>query len=65
MKKRLVASGVLFLIITPLAAQQVNDVVVFGDSLSDPGNIPSLSGGVNFPPSPPYVGNRFSNGLDL
>lgn len=63
MKKRLFASGVLFLIITPLAAQQTNDVVVFGDSLSDPGNIPSLSGGVNFPPLPPYAGNRFSNGL--
>ena len=55
--------GCLFcLAAMPSMAQQIDDVVVFGDSLSDPGNIPGLSGGVNFPPSPPYVDNRFSNG---
>lgn len=43
------------------SAQDFNALVVFGDSLADPGNIPGLTGGANFPP-PPYVGNRFSNG---
>ncbi len=62
MKERLLAGGILWLMATPSMAGQVNDVVVFGDSLSDPGNIPGLSGGVNFPPSPPYADNRFSNG---
>ncbi|MGF1463751.1 MAG: autotransporter domain-containing protein [Maricaulaceae bacterium] len=48
---------------TPAQAQFVDNVVVFGDSLSDPGNIPLLFGGIDFPPSPPFFGNRFSNGL--
>lgn len=34
--------------------------VVFGDSLSDPGNAQATTGGL-FPPSPPYAG-PFSNG---
>jgi outer membrane lipase/esterase len=62
MRKNLMAASALWLLAMPVWAQQVGDVVVFGDSLSDPGNIPDLTGGVNFPPSPPYVGNRFSNG---
>ena len=62
MRARLLAASALWLLASPALAQQVGDVVTFGDSLSDPGNIPDLSGGVNFPPSPPYAGNRFSNG---
>lgn len=62
MRARLMAASALWLLATPAPGQQVDDVVVFGDSLSDSGNIPGLSGGVNFPPSPPYADNRFSNG---
>ena len=68
MKKLLLVTGTLFLMASPVTGQHVSDVVVFGDSLSDTGNIPILTssedlpGGVNFPPSPPYADNRFSNG---
>ncbi len=34
---------------------------VFGDSLSDPGNLYAALGGA-YPPSPPYFDGRFSNG---
>ena len=36
------------------------DLIVFGDSLSDPGNLPGITG-QNQPP-PPYFQNRFSSG---
>ncbi|MEM8950093.1 MAG: autotransporter domain-containing protein [Pseudomonadota bacterium] len=62
MRTRLLAASALWLLAIPASGQHVGDVVVFGDSLSDPGNTPDLSGGVNFPPTPPYVGNRFTNG---
>ena len=62
MHKRLLAASALWLLVQPAFGQQVGNVVTFGDSLSDPGNIPGLSGGVNFPPGPPYAGNRFTNG---
>ena len=62
MKKCLLVTGALCLLAWPVASEQITDVVVFGDSLSDRGIIPILSDGVNFPPSPPYVDNRFSNG---
>ena len=62
MHRHLLAALALSLFALPASSQQVGDVVVFGDSLSDPGNVPGLSGGVNFPPSPPYADNRFSNG---
>ncbi len=42
-------------------AQNVQGLVVFGDSLSDDGNIYALSGD-RFPPSPPYFWGRFSDG---
>jgi outer membrane lipase/esterase len=45
--------------LTPAAARAGN-FYVFGDSLSDNGNIPKLIG-VNYPP-PPYYENHFSNG---
>ena len=38
-----------------------NDFYVFGDSLSDTGNLFELTGNVE-PPSPPYFDGRFSNG---
>jgi thermolabile hemolysin len=37
-----------------------SQIFVFGDSLSDPGNFNTLSGGAVA--APPYVGGRFSNG---
>src|ERR1700693_2489301 len=45
---------------TPIAsASSFSSVVVYGDSLSDNGNLYSLIG---YPPSPPYYMGRFSNG---
>lgn len=41
--------------------QRYTSAYVFGDSLSDPGNLFALSGGTN-PPSPPYFEGRRSNG---
>ncbi len=38
-----------------------DDLIVFGDSLSDPGNLPGILGGLNIP-GPPYFENQFSNG---
>jgi len=40
---------------------QFEEIYIFGDSLSDTGNLFALSGGL-FPPSPPYFNGRFSNG---
>ena len=51
----------LLLLLPSLAsALPYSSMFVFGDSVSDPGNIPAISG-VNFPPAP-YVNNQFSNG---
>jgi len=55
-----VFSGVLLLVGGPALAKNPDNVVhVFGDSLSDPGNLYALTG--FFPPSPPYA-QRNSNG---
>lgn len=45
-------------------ASTISDVVVFGDSLSDNGNVYAVSSalGMPTPPSPPYFDGRFSNG---
>lgn len=43
---------------TAASAQSYGRLVVFGDSLSDNGNLPAPLG----PTSPPYFNNRFSNG---
>ena len=43
------------------SAQTYSRLVVFGDSLSDNGNLYLATGGTN-PPSPPYFQGRFSNG---
>ncbi|BAY26939.1 GDSL family lipase [Calothrix sp. NIES-2100] len=40
---------------------KINEVYVFGDSLSDTGNIFKATNGV-YPPSPPYFQGRYSNG---
>jgi phospholipase/lecithinase/hemolysin len=39
-----------------------NQVYIFGDSLSDPGNLFSITAGMS-PSNPPYPQQRFSNGL--
>jgi len=39
-------------------------LVVFGDSLSDTGNVLIASHGA-FPPSPPYSGGRFTDGIGI
>jgi phospholipase/lecithinase/hemolysin len=40
----------------------ISELVVFGDSLADTGNLLELTGGTT-PPQPPYFEGRFSNGL--
>ncbi|MGC9268872.1 autotransporter domain-containing protein [Acidiphilium sp.] len=56
------ASALAIAVAAPLArAQAPGSLYVFGDSLSDNGNIPRLTG-ILYPPSPPYSGYRFSNG---
>ncbi len=44
-----------------LSDRGFNQLVVFGDSLSDTGNLFKGSGGL-FPPSPPFFNGRFSDG---
>lgn len=46
--------------VTPLRAQTFTDLVVFGDSLTDAGNVFDLSGGLAG--APPNFEGRFSNG---
>ncbi|HLG88281.1 MAG TPA: autotransporter domain-containing protein [Alphaproteobacteria bacterium] len=43
------------------AQNQYSSITIFGDSLSDPGNIPKFFFGLDVPP-PPYYKNQFSNG---
>jgi phospholipase/lecithinase/hemolysin len=51
------------LIMTPFAgASPYSNVFVYGDSLSDTGNIFAATGGT-IPQSPPYYKGRFSNGI--
>ena len=45
----------------PAQSATFDSVVAFGDSLSDKGNLYSLTGDT-IPPSPPYYQGRFSNG---
>jgi outer membrane lipase/esterase len=53
-------AAVLWGAATAASAQSYQRIVVFGDSLSDNGNIPLLAG-PGYPP-PPYYANHFSNG---
>lgn len=55
----MVFSGVLALT-SPSQAATFSQLFVFGDSLSDPGNLFNLSGGTILPP--PYFNGRLSNG---
>lgn len=62
MKKQIVTTGfVLFSFMLPLKATAAtfSQIYVFGDSLSDTGNLYNATG---IPPSPPYYQGRFSNG---
>jgi phospholipase/lecithinase/hemolysin len=64
MKKQAVAAGfVLFSFMLPTKASAVSfdQLYVFGDSLSDTGNIYNATS-QTYPPSPPYYDGRFSNG---
>lgn len=70
MKKELVATGFVFLsfmLPSQALAADFSSLYVFGDSLSDTGNIYNVTKAINpnqaFPPSPPYFNGRFSNGL--
>lgn len=61
-KQFLTASIVLLSCLSPLRAfaASFTEIYVFGDSLSDPGNLYDFTGGL-FPPSPPYSEGRVSN----
>ncbi|MBD1893518.1 SGNH/GDSL hydrolase family protein [Coleofasciculus sp. FACHB-712] len=64
MKKQILATGfVLFSFLLPLkaVAASFDRIYVFGDSLSDTGNVFNLTGGSS-PKAPPYYQGRFSNG---
>ena len=74
MKKQIFAAGLALLSAMMVAlvasmqssntvqiSHQVNQLYVFGDSLSDVGNVLQATGGA-YPPSPPYFQGRYSNG---
>ncbi|MEP0886195.1 SGNH/GDSL hydrolase family protein [Trichocoleus sp. ST-U3] len=65
MNKKAVATGFFLLsFLFPLraSAASFSNLYVFGDSLSDQGNVFNATGGA-IPPSPPYSEGSFSNGL--
>ncbi len=65
MKKKLIAAGIAVIsAMLPLKAiaASFTEMYIFGDSLSDTGNIFDFTAG-NIPPSPPFFEGRFSNGL--
>ncbi|MBU7582637.1 MAG: SGNH/GDSL hydrolase family protein [Nostoc sp. TH1S01] len=65
MKKQLLAAGFVFLsLVLPQKALAANfsQLYVFGDSLSDTGNVFNATGGT-FPPTSSYAPGRLSNGL--
>ncbi len=58
----LVSLSILSLMLaTATSAGSFTELVVFGESLSDTGNLFAATGGA-IPPSPPYFEGRFSNG---
>ncbi|MFS0519155.1 SGNH/GDSL hydrolase family protein [Nostoc sp. UIC 10607] len=64
MKKQILATEIFILsLIFPLKvlAQNNDEIYVFGDSLSDTGNVFNATGGI-IPSSPTYFNGRFSNG---
>lgn len=70
MLRFLATSALLTLAVAcPAMAQQTANagalftgVTVFGDSITDSGNIPKVTGNFDETPSPPYFNGRFSNG---
>ena len=60
-KRILSAVAICSALAAPSQAQQYSGLYVFGDSLSDSGNLFGLTGGTT-PPSPPYFNGRFSDG---
>ncbi|MBD1910813.1 MULTISPECIES: SGNH/GDSL hydrolase family protein [unclassified Leptolyngbya] len=46
---------------TPRSGVTINEIIAFGDSLSDVGQVFQSSGGL-YPPDPPYFHGRYSNG---
>ncbi|MGB3532610.1 MAG: SGNH/GDSL hydrolase family protein [Microcoleaceae cyanobacterium] len=65
MKKQFIAAGISVIsVILPLKAIAANftEIYIFGDSLSDTGNVFDFTLN-SIPPSPPYFEGRFSNGL--
>ncbi|MEH1781655.1 MAG: SGNH/GDSL hydrolase family protein [Nostoc sp.] len=67
MKKQAVAVGFVlfsFMLPTKASAASFDQLFVFGDSLSDTGNIYNATNAIGkpYPPSPPYFEGRFSNG---
>ncbi|MEH2266388.1 SGNH/GDSL hydrolase family protein [Nostoc sp.] len=64
MRKQAVATGFVlfsFMLTTKASAASFDRLYVFGDSLSDTGNVYNATGGI-FPQSPPYFNGRFSDG---
>jgi phospholipase/lecithinase/hemolysin len=64
MKKQAIAAGFVlfyFMLPTKASAASFDQLYVFGDSLSDTGNIYNATG-QTFPQSPPYFEGRFSDG---
>ena len=55
-------AAALFQLSNAARTQNVAQIYVFGDSLSDPGNVFKASQG-QFPPSPPYFRGRYADGL--
>ncbi len=53
--------GLTLTLTVSASADFFSDVFIFGDSLSDTGNIPARTFGF-FPPDPPYFDGRFSDG---
>jgi phospholipase/lecithinase/hemolysin len=64
MQRQIITTGFLLLsLIFPLKvlAKDYDNIYVFGDSLSDTGNVFNATNGI-IPPSPTYSNGRFSNG---
>ncbi|MDF5736771.1 MULTISPECIES: SGNH/GDSL hydrolase family protein [unclassified Nostoc] len=64
MKKQAIAAGFVlfsFMLPTKASAASFDQLYVFGDSLSDTGNIYNATGKI-YPQSPPYFEGRFSDG---
>ncbi len=72
LRRRFILVGILLLLVIMVAIpfalqrnqsplQPIDQLYVFGDSLSDVGNVYRATGGA-YPPSPPYFKGRYSNG---